>query len=245
MANHISPQVCIDFYGLPGSGKSTISHIVAEKLRNKGWDIKEVSYEMDHSNSSSYRIIKKFSYTIFFLISRPIVFFKLVKTIADNGGDIFRNIVNLSYKVVNLGSNKQIVLFDEGFCQAVLSISLGSPNYDKDIYAKLSKAIKNNREVINVYLNTDYHTAIQRIFYRQDGLSRVEKLSEEDMKNLLKYQAVICDMLPSSIVLNDSENIDSKANTLSNQIEEKLKILYKMNSKENAQLNPNKPNRGG
>ena len=57
MENNIDVY-CIDFYGLPGSGKSTISHLLADKLRGEV-DVIEPSFHIDHDYSVIERIIKK------------------------------------------------------------------------------------------------------------------------------------------------------------------------------------------
>ena len=50
----------IEFYGLPGSGKSTLSHIVAERLRSEGYAVEEPSYDIDHQHPLPKRV-KKFA----------------------------------------------------------------------------------------------------------------------------------------------------------------------------------------
>lgn len=51
--------VILDFFGVPGSGKTTKSHEIAESYRRKGKLVVEPSYDLDHCRSSWKRKISK------------------------------------------------------------------------------------------------------------------------------------------------------------------------------------------
>ena len=55
MEDHIS-AVVFDYYGIPGSGKTTFSHRLAEGYRADGKRVAEPSYDLDHKKN---RIIRK------------------------------------------------------------------------------------------------------------------------------------------------------------------------------------------
>ena len=66
MADNLIPYV--EFWGLPGSGKSYYSHKVADKLRKEGYKIKEPSWMLDHTYGKYHRAIKKFCMACFFTL---------------------------------------------------------------------------------------------------------------------------------------------------------------------------------
>lgn len=215
MGNHLKEPVCIDFYGLPGCGKSTLSHLASQKLRCEGLDVKEVSYDMDHGNTSLLRIWKKIVTTIKLLLCYPCSFWKVSKTLSLNGifplsKLYFKHIINLSYKICALKGNYEIILFDEGFCQAILSISVNNDGIRNDCYGSLINAIVADSRIISVYVKTEPDTALARIRMRNDGQSRFDNLSDDVSKKELVKIEKLCGSLPQTIVVenNNSENIE-------------------------------------
>src|SRR4029077_17947708 len=49
----------IEFIGLPGVGKSTLSHRVAEILQQRGWRVEQPTYSVDHEMGTSERLLLK------------------------------------------------------------------------------------------------------------------------------------------------------------------------------------------
>lgn len=215
MGNHLNKPLCIDFFGLPGCGKSTLSHLASQKLRCEGRDVKEVSYDMDHGNGSLQRTRKKIIATIKLFLCYTRLFWRVSKTLSTNGISLFgkqyfKHIINLSYKICALKGHHEIILFDEGFCQAVLSISVNNDGICNDCYDSLIRAIASDRRMINVYIKTEQDTALARIRMRNDGQSRFDNLSDDVTKNELVKMEKLCGLLPQTIVVenNNSENIE-------------------------------------
>lgn len=210
MGNHLSQSICIDFYGLPGCGKSTLSHLASQKLRCEGLDVKEVSYDMDHGNGTLLRTWKKIVTTIRLFLCYPRLFWRVSKTLSTNGISLFgklyfKHIINLSYKIYALVEHDGIILFDEGFCQAVLSISVNNEDIREDCYQLLTGALPCNRKMINVYVKTVPDTALMRIRTRSDGQSRFDQFSYEDAIIEMKKMETLCGTLPQTLAL-DNEN---------------------------------------
>jgi len=215
MGNHLNMLVCIDFFGLPGCGKSTLSHLASQKLRCEGLDVKEVSYNMDHGNTSLLRTWKKIIATIKLFLFYQRLFWRISKALSTNGISLFsklyfKHTINLSYKICALKGHHDIILFDEGFCQAVLSISVNNDGIRNDCYGSLISAIASDRRMISVYVKTEPDTALARIRMRNDGQSRFDNLSDDVTKNEFVKMENLCGSLPQTIVVenNNSENIE-------------------------------------
>lgn len=229
MGNHLNKPVCIDFFGLPGCGKSSLSHLASQQFRCEGLDVKEVSYDMDHGNASLQRTWKKINATIRLFLCYPRLFWRVSKTLSTNcislfGKLYFKHIINLSYKICALKGHHEILLFDEGFCQAVLSISLNNDGIRNDCYDSLVSAIASDRRMISVYVKTEPDTALERIRLRNDGQSRFDNLSDDVTKNELLKMENLCGSLPQTIVVenNNSDNfkklVDQIATGISKEI---------------------------
>lgn len=210
MGNNLNKPVCIDFFGLPGCGKSTLSHLASQKLRCEGLEVKEVSYDMDHGNGSMLRTWKKIIATIRLFLCYPRLFWRVSKSLSTNGISLFgklyfKHIINLSYKICALKGHYDIILFDEGFCQAVLSISVNNDGIREYCYESLIGAIASNRRMISVYVKIEPDTALARIRMRNDGQSRFDQFSYEDAIIEMKKMETLCGTLPQTLVL-DNEN---------------------------------------
>ncbi len=229
MGNHLNKPVCIDFFGLPGCGKSTLSHLASQKLRCAGLGVKEVSYDMDHGNTSLLRTWKKIIATIRLFRCYPRLFWRVSKTLSLNGISLFgklyyKHIINLSYKICALKRHHESILFDEGFCQAVLSISVNNDGIRNNCYDSLINVIAADMRIINVYVKTEPDTALARIRMRNDGQSRFDNLSDDVTKKELVKMKKLCGSLPQTIVVenNNSENIEKLVAQIATDISKEI-----------------------
>ena len=120
----------------------------------------------------------------------------------------FKHIINLSYKICALKGRHDIILFDEGLCQTVLSISVNNDGIREYCYESLRGSIASDRRMISVYVKTEPDTALARIRMRNDGQSRFDNLSDDVTKNELVKMEKLCGSLPQTIVVenNNSDN---------------------------------------
>ena len=229
MGNHLNKHVCIDFFGLSGCGKSTLSHLASQQLRCEGLDVKEVSYDMDHGNTSLLRTWKKIIATIKLFLFYPRLFWRISKALSTNGISLFsklyfKHTINLSYKICALKGHHDIILFDEGFCQAVLSISVNNDGIRNDCYNSLIGAIASDRRMISVFVKTEPNTALARIRMRNDGQSRFDNLSDDVTKKELVKMEKLCGSLPQTMVVenNNSENIEKLVDQIATGISKEI-----------------------
>ncbi len=85
MADDLNKPIIIDFFGLPGCGKSTVSHMLAEELRKQGKVVSEPSYDTDHKLSQVKRKTNKIISFSTYAVSHPVKTWKLYGTIRKAG----------------------------------------------------------------------------------------------------------------------------------------------------------------
>lgn len=195
MAHNLKKTTVLDFYGIPGCGKSTISHLLAEKLREDGYGVFEPSYELDHNLSSTKRKIVKLRQYIRYSLAHPVISNKISKLVADNGYSKFSEIlsqrINIATKFVALKrTGFDYIIFDEGLCQAALSLSLNEKStVDSDTnYIELSNILAQKEKNIVIYLKTDVDRAMVRLNDRGEHNSRTDAETDINKRRAMMEQ---------------------------------------------------------
>lgn len=226
MGNLIKKVIHIEFYGLPGSGKSSVSHLVAKQLRSMGMVVKEPSYESDHGHSLFGRVLLKLSKTAYYMYHNFNDFNLVVKLVKKNGyTSIFSSIsqlVNIIPKIgvyKSMSNNYDICIWDEGLIQSSISLSLNSGILPSKNYYELKKISGHSTDVIKVYIDVELVEVLKRIENRKDGRSRVDQ--EKDTRSrriiLTKFLACCRDFKNNSAIINNS-NLQNTANLVIDKI---------------------------
>lgn len=123
----------VEFVGLPGSGKSTVSHAVAEILRGCGQPISERSFEIAHGLSASPRRLTKLRLAWRTVRRHPWWALSLATQIARTGQRHWREgaarILELLYLcglVAEQSRRDGIHLLDQGFFVGLWSTCIGA-----------------------------------------------------------------------------------------------------------------------
>ncbi len=205
---------CLDFYGLPGCGKSTISHLLADKIRCEA-NVIEPSYHIDHGYSTVGRFIKKSLKAIGLFVFHPRLFVSIAKVIASCGynclnKDFYIHLLNIAYKIGVLNAPpKGFVIFDQGLWQSVISLFYRKEDVSSmvSIFNRLNSLISERVQYVSVYIQVDVETAIERMDTRHAAISRVQLLNNDDKTDELKKQLSIMEGLPSPrIIVNSAKN---------------------------------------
>lgn len=173
----------IDFIGIPGSGKSTVSHLLAIELRKQGYSVAEPNYDLVSGNM---RRTKKILKTIAIVLGEPREFkliLNLVLSKCDNIVRMIIHIINIAIKLhaVNNSKNCEYIIFDQGIHQAAISLSMeNNSNNVNEILESIQNIIRNN--LTSVFLSIDTGIALDRINKRDNGKSRVDKLKTDEEK---------------------------------------------------------------
>ncbi len=222
--------IFLDFYGLPGCGKSTVSHIVAKKLKDSGMRVAEPVYVLDHDVLPVIRKLKKLFVGIAFVVKYPVKFVKIKHLVKENGycrrnGELSQ-ILNVTQKVhQTLRCNEvyDYVIFDEGFCQAAVSLAVnGNTDCNYNI-SEIMKIISGNLELRTVYMKEEIETVLERMKGRHTRDSRVEK-EKSEKKRILQLRKIenICehiDLSENIILYGKDKPVSEKADEVLNWLE--------------------------
>ena len=202
MENSIRKTLFVEFYGLPGCGKTTVSHLVAERLRQDGIAVNEPSYNIDHCNKPIVRKIKKFCLTLCWLFIYNKSFREISSLVKYNGynwKERIEQITNIiqKIKVYTKSSGSQIVIWDQGLVQAAISLSMNGRVPVVDNYRKLKDLISICPSILYFSIDVDEKVAIERMAKRGTTDSRVEKIRDNNQQ----YK-VLCTLRDSVMALN-------------------------------------------
>jgi hypothetical protein len=125
--------VLVEFLGLPGVGKSSVSHRVAEILAQKGLPVEQPTYTLDHGPGKLQRTIRKSWWVACEALSHPIYAWRCLRSLRATRQEsprlLFKMIFNwllVSALVRRSQRSRAIHLFDQGLFQALWSIGLGA-----------------------------------------------------------------------------------------------------------------------
>lgn len=203
MENNLKKTVILDYYGIPGSGKSTVSHVLSEKYREEGKSVIEPSYIYDHRGSGVTRKLKKISATIQFGMKSPRRFLAVYRLGKLNGytltSGLLNQIVNIVTKIYAIEKyigKFDYIIFDEGLAQAAISLSVNSEHPSAGNFKSIMDLLPDIPEIKLVQVTLDIHEALKRIEIRNSKDTRVEKLEEYNSRILLlqKYERLTTEL---------------------------------------------------
>ena len=177
----------IEFFGLPGAGKSTLSQLVSARLRVRGIAVDETTYVVDHKCGRALRLAKKGTGLVRYAVTRPYNAFRelrqIVATRQSASRDLSRSISTWMF-IASIAARRRdrnsVVLLDQGFAQAIWTIGFGArqPNWldrffgNTDLSALMPDAI--------IRVNANQIVTANRLACRSGGASRLDGKSIED-----------------------------------------------------------------
>lgn len=221
MENNIN-SLHIEFYGLPGSGKSTISHELSLYLRKKGYKVEEPSYTIDNKDKKVMRYLKKMFYAVLLMIVdyRQYRFLKrLLKENSYKGIKNTKQLFNIAYKeYIYLHPKAQtIYVWDQGMLQSSISLS----TYSDVSVIDNCKFLIQNYTIKPIYIKTSKEEIYRRLKTREKHGSRLEKTIGVEQDELFQTIDSCCEKikLKDTIIISNSD-----INTGVETIIEKLNI---------------------
>ena len=176
----------VEFMGLPGSGKSYLSHKVAEVLRAEGFEIVEPSWKLDHEYWKLSRVVRKMWMGCLFWIFQFGKSVRLTNTVNTCGlqkDDEKRITRNLLYKAYLLTFHKKgILFFDEGIAQMAVSMAVDSGMRAQKIYDDLMDILSFNQKNLVVKIDCDVETALLNMELRKSRDSKADRLDGIEIK---------------------------------------------------------------
>jgi len=173
----------IEFFGLPGVGKSTLSHLVASLLLERGYAVDEVTYELDHNRGKFQRIRAKLAAVAGYVCRHPVQtqtdIACILATKQATWGDIRRSISNWLY-VASVMSQKRtggrIVILDQGLAQAVWSVGFAARETS---WLELCSRAADRRVFkpdLVVEVKAGFQNVGSRLASREERISRIDHL---------------------------------------------------------------------
>jgi hypothetical protein len=174
----------VEFVGLPGSGKSTISHAAAELLRGSGRQISERSFEIAHRLDGSPRLLAKLRLVLRTVLRHPGRALSLAIEIAQTGqrsyfewaGRTF-DLLYICGLIAEQSRQAGIHLLDQGFFSSLWSICFTASSA-----VPLERLIEIGTKCCGrppadlvVVLEVEPATAVDRLHRRPGSTSRLER----------------------------------------------------------------------
>ncbi len=177
---------CYDFFGMPGSGKSTVSHAFAEALREKGEVVVEPSFNLDRMSGLKRQILK-IIFACLYSIQNPSHIGKIQKLININGycgiHEKISQYVNLAIRLRDVNKSikhNSVTILDQGIYQASISLS---QKHGTDVKKNLNEIKKMlSVEITPIYVDVCMEIVIQRLTERNTFLSRIDRENDPKKK---------------------------------------------------------------
>lgn len=205
--------ISIEFYGLPGCGKSTISHKLADDLRSKGLSVWEPSYEIDRKYGKTMRKVVKFAKMASFAICNYRAYIsvrELVETNGYQGMSALHQLANIAHKIdsYRIADRWDVTIWDEGLVQSSISLAINSGRKASE-NERCLLAYTGDVKSVRVYVMVDIDTALKRMEGRNTNDSRVEKMANlEEKITFLKGFESACDSIAKDRVNRVAEFIE-------------------------------------
>lgn len=170
----------VEFFGIPGAGKSTISHRVSERLKNEGRSVEEPMYALTHEAPSAKRYLYKSMYAAYGVALRPAEARSIGALIAGTDQPSRLTLVKTIFNwlfvsgVIHSRDRDTLHVLDQGLCQAAWSVALGA---ERDRVEELCEAavstLSRTERTLIILVDIAPETARKRLSARSDDGSRV------------------------------------------------------------------------
>lgn len=194
-------MIVIEFCGLPGCGKSTISRKVFNFLRRENINV------IEYRNPLNGCVIRKTFQAVYYLIKsvmykRSRILVKKVLTMFTrlatmNGPKIFKNffyfykiiIIYAAYLALEKKENVEVLLIDQGIAQYLVSVVFRQ-RYTNAVFADFfMENVFADKKWNFVFCALDIEENLNRLKKRKNGKSRIEKCPVNEWKSELEQQS--------------------------------------------------------
>lgn len=186
------PAIVIEFFGSPGSGKSYIAKLCEPMLLDADRSVKSPTASITRL-PSGFRSAAKVFWAALFGLRHPVRAMMLVITVArlsqHSKRDLYSAVLNLLYLSGlrhRYARRAQIVLFDQGFAQALVSVLYAAKS---DTIESLAALLPRPDMVVSV--NASSEVALQRLTSRRTRQSRVETGGIEALQRAKRCEEIV------------------------------------------------------
>jgi adenylate kinase len=190
-------MMLVEFFGMPGSGKSTISHLVARSFKLDGYLVNECTYHLDHCVRSPARQLVKSLGIARYAFNHPGNALAGTLSIKSTGQastrDFIKSLTSWMYAASLLsrrGRSPAIDILDQGIAQAVWSIGFAAQR-DQWMDAILDGEILITAPIdIVIHVTADVDVIADRLSKRTMQQSRAEAFTRQ--RDILRRGAQHC-----------------------------------------------------
>jgi len=173
----------VEFLGLPGAGKTTMSRAVAAALRERRIPVTEPTYRVDHKVGNGVRQAVKLWYSLRRMIRRPLLSARWARTVLGSHqralGSSWLETANLLYLLELIRSEAArpgVHLFDQGLFQALWSLAYDSASPDvipRLVLERVRRSLP--RTAVVVVVEASVTTVRARLLERPGTTSRLQR----------------------------------------------------------------------
>ncbi len=191
----IRQSITVEFLSIPGAGKSTLSHRVAELWRAEDGEVAEPTYTLDHRRRPLMRKITKGLLAAGMLLRHPGQALDWISRIARTRQRSWHELCHVSFNWLYISglqgarrSDRELRLLDEGIFQALWSIAYRAETWESfstECPQWLSTVLP--LPMVLVVVNAGTETVAQRLRGRSERSSLLEQDEERDGEYSLEH----------------------------------------------------------
>lgn len=182
------PGVVVEFFGLPGSGKTTVCNEVIGILKKKGFDVSDSNeftrWRQSFSVTLKIKLILRF---LLFFLQKPKVILKFLagtNNLSVSGINRFARLILSQFALKRFKCERKadFYFFDQWTMQRIWSLCVKSINNDDKV--SLAYSLVLNKYNFCIYLVATPDVVAKRLSGRKHGSSRFET---HDFRDALKF----------------------------------------------------------
>ncbi len=189
--------VCVEFVGMPGSGKSALSRAAARELAARGVVVDQTCYHLAHGRRRPLRVLAKLGHVAVELMRHPrrsLQAWSFVRSTRQpttrSGAKLLFNLWLVRGLTRRAQRRGGIHFFDQGLLQAVLSLALEG-DADRALQVLSSPVLATPLPDLFVFVEVDLALVEARIRARPERDSRVDRQLDRDPQILSRCAALL------------------------------------------------------
>jgi thymidylate kinase len=225
--------VFLEFNGIPGSGKTTLSDRVIENMKGVSYTVESYHQLIEKPTRNNLKRLVRYLFSIK-LSSFKIGYLALMYLITnkklnhENGLRVISLIVLFDfYQKKSLANDEEVILVDQGMVQQMVSMLFESELIAEKYVKKLIRYTqKKDMGIFIVNIDLDINESFERLTRREGNISRIQKLKKDtamhtlimQQNNFNKIRKIIRELDLESITVNTQGSIETNVLLLENYI---------------------------
>lgn len=225
--------VFLEFNGIPGSGKTTLSDRVIENMKGASYTVESYHQLIKKPTRNNLKRLVRYLFSIK-LSSFKIGYLALMYLITnkkfnhENGLRVISLIVLFNfYQKKSLANDEEVILVDQGLVQQMVSMLFESELIAEKYVKKLIRYTqKKDMGIFIVNIDLDINESFERLTKREGNISRIQKLKKDtamhtlimQQNNFNKIRKIIRELDLESIAVNTQGSIETNVLLLENYI---------------------------